>query len=358
VEESQILNNTVFMTIGGSHAYGTNVEGSDVDRRGVCIVPDKRLYYGLNRRNFEQKDSWESGEDMTVYDFRKAVDLILGGNPNMVDLLFTPPSCWRTVKAPWWEMMDNRQKFLSKKMRYTYGGYAFAQLKRIKHHRGYLLNPPKKKPERSDFGLPEQKAVSNDDLQAFLWLISKLLHGTIECMALSETTKLELASINFIGLVQGKLSETDDQMHVVQKLTGMPDNFVDICMREKRYMSACKAWESYARWKKERNPKRAAMEAKWGYDTKHAMHLVRLIRMGTEILETGVVNVLRPDGEELIAIRNGAWSFDKLQEFAEVGDKKLDELYKTTKLPDQPETNAIENLCTHVVESYVNGRNA
>lgn len=27
----------MFLTIGGSHAYGTNVEGSDVDIRGVAL---------------------------------------------------------------------------------------------------------------------------------------------------------------------------------------------------------------------------------------------------------------------------------------------------------------------------------
>ena len=33
--------NICLLTLGGSHAYGTNVEGSDVDIRGVAI-PTKR----------------------------------------------------------------------------------------------------------------------------------------------------------------------------------------------------------------------------------------------------------------------------------------------------------------------------
>jgi len=45
------------------------------------------------------------------------------------------------------------------------------------------------------------------------------------------------------------------------------------------------------------------LEAKFGFDTKHAMHLIRLLRMAREILETGVVHVKRPDAEELSAIR-------------------------------------------------------
>mgnify|MGYP001607055563 CR=1 FL=1 len=45
---------------------------------------------------------------------------------------------------------------------------------------------------------------------------------------------------------------------------------------------------------------------------KHAMHLVRLMRMCKEILITCEVVVKRPDREELLAIRNGAWSYYKL----------------------------------------------
>ncbi len=351
MNEKEILDSTVFMTLGGSHAYGTNTPESDVDRRGVCIPQNRNLYFGFPRHNFEQKDKWESGEDKTVYDFRKAVDLMLGGNPNMVDLLFTPECFWEHVQAPWLELLEHRESFLSAKMRHTYGGYAFAQLKRIKHHRNYLLNPPKKRPERADFGLPERKPVSNDDLQAFVWLATKLLENSIEHMNLSEETKADLAGVNFIGLMQSRAGDTD--LDTLSKLTGMPDSFVDICMREKRYMSACNAFESYQRWKTERNPKRAATEAKYGYDTKHAMHLVRLMRMGMEILGTGKVNVFREDREELLDIRRGAWSYEELEQYAQDSDKELASLYIHTKLPKVPPVVQVEALCTRIVEKQL-----
>lgn len=62
---------------------------------------------------------------------------------------------------------------------------------------------------------------------------------------------------------------------------------------------------------------RAELEAQHGYDTKHAMHLVRLLRMGEEILSTGRVNVRREDADELMAIRKGALSYDQLLEQSE-----------------------------------------
>ncbi len=67
---------------------------------------------------------------------------------------------------------------------------------------------------------------------------------------------------------------------------------------------------------------------------KHAMHLVRLLRMGAEALETGELLVKRPDAAELLAIRNGAWTYEELVEYAEMMDKHVREvLYKQTTLP-------------------------
>jgi hypothetical protein len=72
-------------------------------------------------------------------------------------------------------------------------------------------------------------------------------------------------------------------------------------------------------------------------NTKHAMHLVRLLRMGVEILRDGNVIVKRPDAEELLAIRNGAWTYDELVKYAESMDKEVREVwYKKTELPKKP----------------------
>ncbi len=38
--------NICLLTLGGSHAYGTNVEGSDVDIRGVAIPTKREVLLG------------------------------------------------------------------------------------------------------------------------------------------------------------------------------------------------------------------------------------------------------------------------------------------------------------------------
>src|SRR6185436_3832728 len=92
----------------------------------------------------------------------------------------------------------------------------------------------------------------------------------------------------------------------------LPTDVVAALNGEKKYRAAMKHWESYETWKSQRNPTRAELEREHGYDTKHAMHLVRLMRMGLEILERGELLVRRDDAAELVKIREGALPFDDL----------------------------------------------
>ena len=62
-------------------------------------------------------------------------------------------------------------------------------------------------------------------------------------------------------------------------------------------------------------------------------HLVRLLRMGLEVLDTGMLTVTRPDAKELNHIGNGGWSYDQLITYADEMQAKIDQVYKTTKLP-------------------------
>jgi predicted nucleotidyltransferase len=348
-----IVDNLIFLCRAGSHAYGTNTVDSDIDIRGVCIPDNLSYYFGMGINKFEQKDSgWDNPEDdKVIYDLRKTFRLMADNNPNMLDFLFIDEKDIIETSTYWKWILEHREKFLSKKCRHTYGGYAFAQLKRINSHRNYLLNPPKKKPERKDFNLPDNKLISQDQMGAFQWLIAKLLHNSIEEMNLSDETKEELYGVNYIGLIQSGIP--NDAAQTVKELTGAGDAWIDSVMREKQYDQAMRQWKSYFYWKATRNTKRFELEKRYGYDTKHAMHLVRLLRMGMEILEKSKVNVFRPDREELKEIRSGTWSYEKLVSYAEECDKKMNELYKTSNLPKQPDRVFLDRLCQDVIRYYV-----
>ncbi|MDP2647726.1 MAG: nucleotidyltransferase, partial [Candidatus Yanofskybacteria bacterium] len=90
-----------------------------------------------------------------------------------------------------------------------------------------------------------------------------------------------------------------------------------------------------------------------GYDRKHAMHLVRLMRMCREILTDGKVIVRRPDREELLAIRNGAWEYDQLIEWADRQDAEMTDLVEKSKLRKSPDRTYLDELCRVVVEGML-----
>ena len=63
---SQLGNNIMFLTFGGSYAYGTNTPTSDIDVRGVAFN-QKSDFFGMT--NFEQYI--DNATDATVYGFRR-----------------------------------------------------------------------------------------------------------------------------------------------------------------------------------------------------------------------------------------------------------------------------------------------
>lgn len=346
-----IEDNIIFETLAGSHSYGTATQYSDKDYRGICILPEKTYYFGFGLNRFSQKDKWKDDKDRVIYDIRKFMALAADGNPNVLELLFVDQRHWVMSSKYWDRLYEHRSKFLSKNARFRYLGYSYAQLNRIKRHRGYLLNPPKKQPERSDYGLPEKKLISTDHLGAFQWLIANLLKGSVEELNLSDATKNELRNVNYIGIVQRGIP--DKSLSAVQEITGATDEWIETMMREKSYINAMNDWNSYQTWKKNRNKERAKMEAAFGYDGKHALHLVRLLRQGIEILEGKGLIVFRPDREELLSIRNGAWTYDQLVEYAEKCEQKAIKLYETSSLPKNPNRTFLDQLCCDIIEEYI-----
>ena len=204
------------------------------------------------------------------------------------------------------KLWEHRELFLSKKARFTFSGYANQQLKRIKGHKRWLLEPPTHRPTREEYGLPTDRKMSQSELGATQKLID-------EGVPLAE------------GVMQ-------------------------LFSKEQQFQSAKREWDHYQKWKRTRNEKRAKLEAEFGYDTKHAMHLVRLMRMCREILGEGKVYVRRPDADELLAIRKGAWTYDELIEWADKQDAEMAALYEASELPHKPRVNEIDTLCQELVE--------
>lgn len=116
--------NILFLTLGGSHAYGTNVEGSDIDIRGVAGSPE---ILGFN--HFEQ--AIDNQTDTVIYAVNKFVSLLVQGNPNIIELLGNDPELYVNMTPEGQMLLDNKELFLTRRIAYSYGGFANDQLRRL-----------------------------------------------------------------------------------------------------------------------------------------------------------------------------------------------------------------------------------
>jgi len=131
----------IILTLLGSRCYGTEIEGSDYDYKGVCI-PNKDFYLGLNnkpRLSVEEKQKklfkYDSGpfiypqlkgSDTVIYELYKFVTLLISNNPNSFDLLWAPSYVYLHPIAQ--QLINYRHKFLSKMVKHTYTQYAKSQV--------------------------------------------------------------------------------------------------------------------------------------------------------------------------------------------------------------------------------------
>ena len=75
-------NNIILLTLGGSYAYSTNTESSDLDVRGCALNTKMQI---LTNENFEQFTNEQT--DTTIYSFNKLISLLVNVNPNTIEML-------------------------------------------------------------------------------------------------------------------------------------------------------------------------------------------------------------------------------------------------------------------------------
>lgn len=300
------MHHTVILeTVHGSQAYGLATAGSDIDRKGVYVA-EPRAFLGY----LPWPEQVCLSPDHVLYDIRKFFTLAALCNPTIIEVLYTDAGDRTVVTGEGNLLIEHRREFLSRRAGDSFGRYGLSQLRRIKTHRRWLLHPPATQPKRRDYGLPEASVVSRDQM------------GAAEAL-----------------LADGRVAEAELTL-----------NFLEIMDRERRYRAAAREWQQYQEWLEKRNPKRAELEREHGYDTKHAMHLVRLLRMAGEILSTGEVLVRRPDAAELKAIRHGSMTFEELLDEAERLGDALAARAAASLLPEAPDENRLDALCAAVVQ--------
>lgn len=320
-ENKNLGTNIILLGLGGSHAYGTNNENSDIDIRGIATRTKREILIG---NDFEQVVDVDT--DTTIYSFDKIIKLLCSCNPNVIEILGLKPEHYIYLSDAGRKLIDNRHLFLSKRAIYSFGGYANAQLRRLENKSARLINQS------------QQEAH----------ILKSIEHASIEL----KTRFLEMPD-DAIKLYIDKSQRDDYDTEI----------FCDILLHHyplrdyKGMMNTMgEIIKSYAKIGK-RNEK-AIEHNKLG---KHMCHLVRLYLMCFDILEKGEIITFREKEHDLLmSIRNGEY-LDKnrqpISEFYELVDdleKRLDYDKENTLLPDEVNMEKVNDLFAEINELVVN----
>lgn len=114
---------------------------------------------------------------------------------------------------------------------------------------------------------------------------------------------------------------------------------------------ASKTFSGYAmaQMRRLQNKIDAGKDVNW----KHAMHLIRLLRMGIEIIRDGKVLVKRHDAQSLLKIRNGEVDLADIMNEAHHWLGEIDGMIERSPLPVEPDRESAERLMITLIKEKV-----
>ena len=343
LENKQLL---LYKCISGSRAYGLELPTSDTDYKGVFFLP-RTQFYSLDYIPQLANDT----NDKVYYELGRFVELLLKNNPNLLEMLATPADKI-LVKHPLMDLLQP-ELFLSKKCKDTFAGFANAQIKKARGLKKKIVNPiAQEKKSILDFCY----VLAGSGSIAFRrWLEKKEIDqkhlGLVNVPHFKDVFAVyhdPFGKLRFKGVIQKKeatrvlLSSVPKGM---QPLTHMH-------FHEDGYKQYRREYREYWEWVDKRNEARYQNNQEHGknYDSKNMMHTFRLLDMAKEILETGKINVQRPNREELLAIRRGEWAYEDLMKKATEKMEEIEAAYRISPLPEEPDTVRVKTLLVEMRE--------
>jgi predicted nucleotidyltransferase len=316
-------NNIILLGVGGSHAYGTNVEGSDVDIRGIAINTKEEI---LGGGGFQQVV--HEATDTTIYSLNKIVTLLSSCNPNTIEMLGLKPEHYLYLHPIGEALLTNRHMFLSKRALYSFGGYATSQLRRLDNKSMRTLEQAQKEQHilnsivNASYAFPEKYQCFGEDDGINLYLDT------------SENPDFDKEIFMDIHLTHYPLR---DYKSMWSDMKNIVSEYGKIGQRNKK-----------------------AIEH--GKIAKHMMHLIRLYLMCIDILEKEeIITYREADLEYLLSIRYGKFLdenghpiegfYDIVSEF----EKRMNYAAENSSLPDKPDHKRIKEFVMDINEDIVCG---
>lgn len=316
-----IRDRIIFLTLGGSYAYGTNVDTSDVDVRGCALNSCSDL---LGLSNFEQVVNTET--DTTIYSFNKLIGLLLNCNPNTIEMLGCKPEHYFFITDIGQEMIDNRKLFLSRRAVHSFGGYANQQLRRLENA---LARDRLSQARKEEHIL---KSMQNA-VKSFEGRYTSFKNGSMV---------LYTAESNRDGLDREIFADIHIDKYPVREFNSVMNDLTNVIGTYEKL--------NHRNHKKDDN-----------HLNKHATHLIRLYLMCLDILEKeDIITYRENDHDLLMSIRAGVYQREdgtyRPEFFDMVNDleNRLSYAKKNTALPDHPNMKLVEEFAISVNRRSIN----
>ena len=307
----------IFLTLGGSYSYGTNVETSDVDVRGCALNTPSDL---LGLTNFEQVVHTQT--DTTVYSFNKLIKLLL-----TIEMLGCKPEHYFLLTDTGRMMIENRKLFMSKRAVHSFGGYATQQLRRLENAiaRDKMSQSRREEHIRNSMERAVQSFKSRYtefDKGSFILYTDDSPREDLDREIFADITLKKFPAREFNSMINDLTNVLSDYEKLNHRNNKKDDNHLN----------------------------------------KHAMHLIRLYLMCLDILEKGdIVTYRGNDLDLLMSIRHGEYQkedgtyrqefFDMVNEF----EARLAYAKENTALPENPDMKRVEEFVMEVNRRSLDG---
>lgn len=321
IDDPHLNTNIILLCLGGSHAYGTDHANSDVDIRGIATNSKSEILLG---DDFEQVVDVDT--DTTVYSFNKIIKLLTSCNPNTIEMLGCKPDHYLYTSKIGNYLIENRRIFLSQLASYTFTGYATSQLRRMENKSARQADQPKqehnilKSIENAQIDFKRRYMNSDDNIKLYI----------------DKARNSELAEEIYMD-VNLKKYPLRDYTGMVSEMQAIVRTYEKDSMRNRK----------------------AEIHDKLG---KHMAHLIRLLLMGTDILEKEEIITYRENDLDLLrSIIRGDYLDNNQQptpEFYELVNqhtKKFEYAKKNTSLRELPDKTKIDDFKASINEMIVRG---
>jgi predicted nucleotidyltransferase len=288
--------NVVFASIHGSHLYGLNREGSDIDIKAVYAPTSHEMLMGESCKTMNKKnDNLEI--EMEIKSLTSFIKSCSTCDTNCVDLLNTNDDKVLVTSPMWEDIKKHRSNLYAKNMRGLIGY--------IKTHTHKYGN----------------KIERYDEIQALL----NKMQEVGDKVSLKDSVIPEFVAGEGFKFIRNVMVKTDHEQH-----------YIEVC--GKKYITTWSSEILKEQLKKEvkRYGKRTEKGSGTGLDTKSLSHALRVLLQLKEILTDGAVTFPLKNSEYLLKVKLGEIT-DADKVMAKIS-KEYDicmELLDNSMLPDE-----------------------